>query len=426
MNQALTPEIIVMFVLLAMIILIFATEILRMDTGAFLVLILMALAGLVPGLTPLLPASEIFSGFSSNAVIAIMAVMILSASLEKTGVLNRLAAVLIRFGGHAEKKLNALTGVTVGLAAGFMQNTGAAALFIPVVSRIAAHSGVPFNRLLLPMAFCAIVGGTLTAVGSSPLILLHDLLPSDLPPLGLFEVTPVGIGLLTATVLYFFLFGDVLLPPGHKRPAPITPVSQLKSAQGSTKKILYAAGCMALAIALVLLTDLPLAVSLVTGALGMILARVITIEEVYSAVNWPTVFLLACLIPVGVAVETTGTAAWMAQQILSVCDDQPVWLLQTLIAVLTTAFAIVITNVGATILLVPLAVNIALAVGADPRLFALTAAIAASNAFILPTHPVNTLIIGPGKYRVKDFTRAGVGITVIYLAVSILILNWIF
>jgi di/tricarboxylate transporter len=158
----------------------------------------------------------------------------------------------------------------------------------------------------------------------------------------------------------------------------------------------------------------------------MILTGVIKIEEAYQAVSWKTVFLLASLIPLGLAVETSGTAKWIAEQTLIVVGGMPTWVIQSAVAVLATGFTLVMSNVGATVLLVPLAVNIAIGVGADPAIFALTVAIATSNSFLIPTHQVNALIMGPGGYRVADFLRAGGIMTVLFLVVSILMLNLVF
>jgi di/tricarboxylate transporter len=149
-------------------------------------------------------------------------------------------------------------------------------------------------------------------------------------------------------------------------------------------------------------------------------------EEAYRAVSWKSVFLLASLIPLGLAVETSGTAAWIAQQTLTLLGGWPTWVLQLAIAVLATLFTLVMSNVGATVLLVPLAVNIALGAGANPAVFALTVALATSNAFILPTHQVSALIMGPGDYRVTDFMRAGGIMTVLFIAVMMLMLNLIY
>ncbi len=150
------------------------------------------------------------------------------------------------------------------------------------------------------------------------------------------------------------------------------------------------------------------------------------IDEAYQAVSWKTVFLLASLIPLGLAVETTGTAKWIAEQTLNVVGHMPIWVIQTAVAALATFFTLVMSNVGATVLLVPLAVNIAIGVGADPAVFALTVAIATSNSFLIPTHQVNALIMGPAGYRVPDFMRAGGVMTILFLVVMMLMMSLVF
>jgi di/tricarboxylate transporter len=177
---------------------------------------------------------------------------------------------------------------------------------------------------------------------------------------------------------------------------------------------------------MIIFTDYRLSISLMVGALGMILTGVISIDEAYGAVSWKTVFLLASLIPLGYAVETTGTAAWIAQELLRALGDVPILVLQIAMALLATFFSLVMSNVAATALLVPLAISLALATGADPAVFALTVALATSNAFLIPTHQVNALIMGPGAYRVADFVKVGSLMTIIFLAVMLTVVNLIF
>jgi di/tricarboxylate transporter len=191
-------------------------------------------------------------------------------------------------------------------------------------------------------------------------------------------------------------------------------------------KVGWAALFFAFALSLVLFTDLRLSVALLAGALGIVLSGVLNIEEAYEAVSWKTVFLLASLIPLGLAVETSGTAKWIAEQTLSVMGGMPAWVIQAAVALLATFFTLVMSNVGATVLLVPLAVNIAIGVGADPAIYALTVAIATSNSFLIPTHQVNALIMGPGGYRVPDFMRAGGIMTVLFLLVMMVMMNLVF
>jgi len=191
-------------------------------------------------------------------------------------------------------------------------------------------------------------------------------------------------------------------------------------------KLALALGFFALAIGMIIFTDILLPVALMTGAVGMIISGVITMDEAYKAVSWKTVFLLAGLLPLGIAVETSGTADYVVRHLLAASGDVAPWILQALLAILASSFSLVISNVGATVLLVPFAINLALATGADPAMFALTVAISTSNSFLIPTHQVNALIMGPGGYRVADFLRSGGIMTVLFLVVSLLMLNLVF
>ena len=606
--------------LLLLTVFLFSFEIIPIDVAALTVLVMLGLSSLmapVMGLAEgLVDINELFDGFSSNAVISIIAVMILGAGLDKTGIMNSVARYLVKVGGTTEKRIIPLISGTVGGISGFMQNVGAAALFLPVVKRISTRSKISMSRLLMPMGFCAILGGTLTMVGSSPLILLNDLIinaNASLPPdqqletFGLFSVTPIGIALIISGILYFVVFGRFVLPKGkdvsdqkqglethlsddygidyiiaevyipstskiiganldsyetlfHVRTVGVTsgekvrmttrgvpanliiakgdhlaiigeresiavfckaygldlkpdldlfsevmsttsaglaevvisPTSALigESARSKrlrelhgvstlsiirsgkttregedvrsekfqagdtvvifadwhslqefhatmnivitsdypqeevrTNKVVHALVFFGIAMGLVLLTDLRLSVALMVGALGIIISGVLDPEEAYASVSWKTVFLLASLIPLGKAVEASGTAHWIADRILVSLGDVDLWVLQLVIAILATLFSLVMSNVGATVLLVPLAISIALQAGANPAVFALTVAIATSNSFLLPTHQVNALIMGPGRYKVADFMRAGGIMTIIFLVVLMVMLQ---
>ena len=604
----------------------FAFEVVDVDIAAISIMVLLGLTSLlfpIMGLDePLVDSKHLFDGFASNAVMSIIAVMIIGAGLDKTGIMTKVAGFILNIGGTSEQRIIPIVSGTVAVISSFMQNVGAAALFLPVVSRISARSGLPMSRLLMPMGFCAILGGTMTMVGSSPLILLNDLiqtsntaLPADqqMQTWSLFSVTPVGIPLVLAGIIYFVLAGRYVLPsskeessttgsdamkyfhdvygidyelfevvvtdnsdligmkldeietkyqvrviatklPGQEtRVGPgaldrdtglkagmvlgvvaepknldhfvekydlkkrdelrtffealantkagiaevvIPPSSKLigKSARdvwmrkrygiamvglhrdgetmregedirnipfhsGDTlvvhttwetlarlekdknfvvitteypreelrpKKVLWAGLFFAIALFMVLFTDIRLSIALLTGAVGMILSGVLKIDEAYEAVSWKTVFLLASLIPLGLAVEQTGTAKWIAEQTLDVVGGMPVWVIELAVASLSTFFTLVMSNVGATVLLVPLAVNIAVGVGANPAVFALIVAIATSNSFLIPTHQVNALIMGPGGYRVPDFIRAGSVMTFLFLVIMIFLINLLY
>ncbi len=623
---SLTFEMMVVLGLLAFTIFLFVSEIIRVDLAGLLVMVILGGLSYLPGLGDLADVNHLFDGFASNAVISIIAVMIIGAGLDKTGLMNKVAAVILKFGGSTEARIVPVISGTVGFISSFLQNVGAAALFLPVVARISSRTEIPLGRLLMPMGFCAILGGTMTMVGSSPLILLNDLLITankDLPAdaqmeaFSLFSVAPIGFALVVTGILYFVLFGRWVLPHtatrsdassaqsikeylkrlyglkadifeiqidegniligetlgdimdahhmsiigtyfngqrylaplvttkieapcrlailGHERvireiaeiynltvlpkldifreeyTATKSGVAEIvippdsgvigKSAReirlrgtyglnllaihrgdetlsrvetkdhtacllgqeqfhaGDTlvvhaqwenlartskdrdfvvvtsdypqeelrpHKVGWALIFFAIALALILLTDVRLSLALLVGAVGMILSRVISIDEAYNAVGWNTVFLLASLIPLGHAVQSSGTAEWIAQQVMLLLDGWPIWALQTGVAILATIFTLIMSNVGATVLLVPLAVSIAVASGGDPAVFAMTVAISTSNSFLIPTHQVNALIMGPAGYKVKDFVKTGGIMTILFLVVSMVMMHVVF
>ena len=203
-----TPEILMVMAVLVFAVLLFIFEWVRVDVVGIIMMVILPLLGLV---TP----KQAISGLSSNAVVSIIAVIIIGAGLDKTGVMNSMARVILRFSGKSESRIMALIAGTVAFISGFMQNIGAAALFLPAAKRIGNQTGVPVGRLLMPMGFCAIIGGCLTLVGSSPLILLNDLMVvggKHYEAFGLFSVTPVGLLLVIAALLYFIIFGRFILP----------------------------------------------------------------------------------------------------------------------------------------------------------------------------------------------------------------------
>lgn len=619
MEQALpllTTEMALVMALVAFAVFLFVTELIRIDVAALLVMVLLGLLIYVPGLEGLLQPELLFSGLSSNAVVSIIGVMILGRGLDKAGVMEQIARIILRYGGRTEARIMPLVSGTVAVISSFMQNVGAAALFLPVVSKITSSTGLSLSRLLMPMGFCAILGGTLTMVGSSPLIMLNDLLEnanSALPaaqqiaPVGLFAVTPVGIALVGTGLVYFLLFGKRLLkdegtkpatrgtgtvrylrrvhgidaavreitvpdtsplvgrdiesvqnqynvrivasryankvlvsPPTHApiaAPAALAVIAQrdalralideggvvlrpkLKAlrhllarsiagiaeviippdsslvgkaprelrlrmtyglsllslvrggeaitediadtplAAGDTLvchtrwehlaqleedrdfvvvttnypreerhpyKAALALSFLVLSLGLIVATRIDLPIALMAGAVGMIVTGVLTVDDAYRSVSWKTVFLLAGLLPLGLAVENSGTANYLAQRLLQTVGDLPGWGLQGVVAILATTFSLVMSNVGATVLLVPIAVNLAIVTGGNPLVFALIVAISTSNSFILPTHQVNALLMGPGQYRVADFFRVGSVMTVLFLVVSLLVLNWLY
>ena len=174
MNSSITPltgDMVLVLGLSAFVMTMFVFEHIRGDVTALVVLVILGASNLVE-------ADTLFSGLSSNAVISIIASMILSSGLERTGALNRLAGWLLRRSDGIEERLILFHSAIAGVMSGFMQNPAVTALFLPVASRLSARTGIVLSRLLIPMATAIIMGGGLTMIGNSPLIMLNDLLQS--------------------------------------------------------------------------------------------------------------------------------------------------------------------------------------------------------------------------------------------------------
>ncbi len=187
---------------------------------------------------------------------------------------------------------------------------------------------------------------------------------------------------------------------------------------GDRSKGPIAAICFAAAIGLAV-AGFPLSISLLSGALAMILLRVVPIDEAYRAVDWRTVFLLAGLIPLGTAMDKTGAAAFVANHITQVLTGSHPLVLMAAVGALATVFSLFMSNVAATVLLAPLVMIVGPKAGVDGRGLALLVAVCASNSFILPTHQVNALFMSPGGYRNADYLKAGGMMTVLFLVIAV-------
>jgi len=183
--------------------------------------------------------------------------------------------------------------------------------------------------------------------------------------------------------------------------------------------------CFAAAVALTY-TGLSIPVSLLSGVIAMILLRVIPVGEVYRAIDWRTLVLIAGLLPLGIAMDTTGTAQFVADRLVDLVAGYPTLLILVAVAVLATTFSLVMSNIAATVLLVPLVLVMAGSLGLDPRGLALLTGICTSNSFLLPTHPVNALLMGPGGYRNRDYLVAGGALTVIFIIVAVGIISLLY
>lgn len=183
-----------------------------------------------------------------------------------------------------------------------------------------------------------------------------------------------------------------------------------------------AVGIMALAL-IAAAFNVPLALAVLLGALGMVLTGCLTMDEAYRGVEWRVVFLLAGMLPAGIALTRSGAAVWIGQLLVAALAGRGPLALAGGMLLLATLLAQVMSGQVTAVVLAPIAIAAAERVGADPRAIAMAAALGCSMSFLTPTgHPVNVFVMGPGGYRFRDFLRVGLPLTLLLFATVLAVL----
>lgn len=595
-----TVEIALVFVLIAGALYLFASEKLPLDVTALLILVtVMAIPILFHSewllergvdLRAAFPTvEEGLSGLSSTATVTVLCMFILSAGIQRSGLVHLLGKRLFPLVGNSELRQILMIALLVGPVSGFINNTAAVAVAIPLVLDMTRRSGAPAARVLLPVSFFGMLGGTLTLLGTSTNILASAILKDD-PRFGrqleMFEFTHLGLIVLAVGLLYFITVGRWLLP--KKDAAPIAREAEekfiielgipeksrligralgkskftartgvevvklvrgdeglLKRAEatriaagdvlvvrGTLRQIMdlikarnvevlsafgeerkargdgdlvaavlrnrmvftggtaaaidfwkryqarligidaqtinsrrladeklhvgetvlleisktalkrlrrhpdlivlsefeddfdrrnmwIAGGIVAAVVAAAALTPVPIVVAAIAGVVAMVASGVVIKEDMYSGVSWDVIFLLAGVIPLGIAMTKSGAAAWVGGQLaVYAVDWHPMAILMALYLV-TTLLTELVSNNASVVILVPVAISLAQLLGLEPLPLVLAVMFAASTSFLSPVgYQTNTMIFGTGVYRFTDFAKVGAPLNVLLLGVT--------
>ena len=205
-NVSMTLDIAIVLIILGVSLVLFISEVIRMDLVALLVLGALALTGLVN-------ADQAFAGFSNGAVITVWAMFILSEGLTRTGIADIIGRQVMKLGGKREFTMIIVIMVTGAVLSAFMNNIGVAALMLPVVVDVARRTRIPASRLLMPLAYSTLLGGLMTQIGTPPNLLISESLTRyGLETFKLFDFTPLGGAVMAIGVIFVALFGRMLLP----------------------------------------------------------------------------------------------------------------------------------------------------------------------------------------------------------------------
>lgn len=584
-----TPEIALFLVILGAGIAMFWWEKVSPDVTALGMLLVLVLTGL-------LPAEQAFAGFGSHTVILILGLLILTASLQRTGVVDIIGRALMRRSGRDPLRSLLLLMLAASTMSAFMSNTASTAFFLPIAFSMAERAGIGPGRLLMPLAFASTLSSSVTLVSTSTNVVVSGVMRSHgMEPMGLFELSPIGLPIALAGIAYMVVVGRRLVPDRTAAPdladrfglrpylseLVVTPGSSLvgktlaqakigenlgltvlhivrdrseyiqpdattvlrdgdvlmvegkqedivrvkdiagveikadvklsdpelqKHDMGLVEAILLpgsplvgrtlrgfrfrerfglqvlgmnhrginvvrkmsdvplqigdvlllqgrsdvlsrmrdeptfqilgrvepmetmrhnrarapvAIATFVGALALAALGVLPIAIAVMLGVVVVFATRCISPAAAYATVEWRVIIMIAALLGLGTAMQSTGTAQYLAGLIVQLLGGQGPHSLLAGFFLITVMLTQPMSNQAAAIVMLPVALEAAGIAGFNPRPFAMIIAIAASCSYLTPLEPSCAMVYGPGHYRFRDFVRVGAPLTVLIFVIAL-------
>lgn len=583
-----TLSIILLLIILAIALTLFSLEWISPDVTALGVLLALVLLDLIP-------LDQAFAGFGSDTVILLLGLLIMTAALMRTGVVEVISRYLLHYTREHPGRLLPVTMLAVGGLSATINNTAATAFFLPVILGLSQRSKFNASRLLMPMAFAAVLASSVTLISTSTNVVISGLIEqAGLPPIGMFELTPVGVPVLIIGLVYMLVIGQHLIPDrkipkdltetfglrpylaelrilpnsplvgstlaqsGLGRNLDLTVMAIIRNNQrqlspsaesrleagdsllveGSSENILKikdmagidiqadakfsdidlqdnrlrlaevvllpnshfigrtlrglqlrekshiqvlaisrpsgvihskiahsrlnlgdvllvqgtpqqiaslqddnafnilgevelqrfnrkrAWTVIGIFIAVLLMATfniMPMPVAMLLGALGVFITRCISPEEAYRRIEWKVLILIACMLSLGVAMQSTGTAQFLAERLVALVGDFHPVLLLTGFFLLTVLLTQPMSNQAAAAVIIPVALQTAFQLNLNPRTFAMMIAVAASTSYLTPLEPACLMVYGTGHYRFVDFLKVGGLLTIVVFILAIVL-----
>lgn len=375
---------------------------------------------------------EVQGAFASPAIIALASLFVIAYAMELSGLLG----LAIRYATRLCARLGALgiwlVIVVCGAASAFLNNTPIVVLSAPVVRDVAQSLDLPPKRFLIPLSYVTILGGACTLIGTSTNLLVNDMARNaGQPGFGMFEVTPVALVVALAGGVYLFLFGGRLLSGASGPEAPEALPAKAAQAMGDdpdlvpTSPIFRPFEAIASLVVFVVVVVVaafgiaPIAASAFSGAVLLVLMRVISIDDAYKGLRPEILLLIAGMVVVGLSLEVTGLASLATDALVGWVEVLGPGLALVLLYGATLLLTEILSNAAVAVLLTPVAVALAESLGVSPRPFLIGIMMAASAAFATPFgYQTNVLVYQLGRYSYMDFVKIGVPLNLLTWAVG--------
>lgn len=381
-------------------------------------------------LTGVLDTATTFQGYVNSNVILCVGMFVVGQALFETGMANKIGGVVTRF-AKSEKILIAAVMIIVGIMSGFLSNTGTAAVLIPVVCGIADEAGYSRSRLLMPLVFAAALGGNLSIIGAPGNLMGVNALQEMGLKTSFFMYAPVGIPMLLAGILYFVFFGYKLLP-NKQEVGEREEVSEKMDFSNvpKWKQIVSVVVLIVVIFAMIFEEKIGVAIqiSACVGACVLVLTGVISEKAALRSIDLKVVLLFGGSLALASALDSTGAGTLIADKIVGLLGTNPnPMILLLVIFIVTCLLTNFMSNTATTALMVPIAVSLSNSLRADPRAVVIATVIAGSCAYATPIGmPANTMVVGLGGYKFKDYVKAGLPLILISFAICMILLPILF
>ena len=406
-------------ILLAVVALLFVTELIPLAVTA-------TGAAIACGLLGLIPAKQVFSGLSNSTVVLFAGMFVVGASMFYTGLAQEIGNTVVKMCGTGENSLMFGLMIVGTVLSAVLSNTGTAACLLPVALGICSAAKIPASRQLMPLAFACGWGGIITMVGTPPnIIAVGAMNAAGIEPFGFFEFAWIGLPISVAGMLYMMFLGKYLLP--NKQLDADQEIEQEVEANEVSKSKQMVSGAILLGVILVMavgIKGVSLEMAAIIGALLCVLTGCLTEKQAYASIDWVTIFLFAGMMPVSSAMDKTGAGKLIAEWTVGLMGGAPSPLVVTgVLFILSCGLTQFMSNTASAALLCPIGIAISQNLGADPKAVLMAIAVAASCAFATPVGtPPNTLVLGPGGYRFMDYLKAGCGLVIVCFIVSLIVI----
>lgn len=379
------------------------------------------------GLLGVIPVKTVFSGLSNSTVVLFAGMFVISSAMFHTGLAQLIGERVVRLVGTGENSLMFGVMAIGAIMSSVSSNSGTCAALMPVIMGICSAAKISPQRQMMPLAFGCGIGGIITLVGTPPNIIASGALQqAGLKPFGFFEFAWIGIPLTITAIIYMMLIGKRFLPSGEATDAEIDEEAAAEAqASSNDPKKQWLVGLTLIAVIIAMATSIvPLQVASVTGALFLVITKCLTEQQAYRGIDWVTIFLFAGMMPVATAMDKSGAGKLIADAVVGVMGGSPSPLMVTgILFVLSCGLTQFMSNTASAALLCPIGISIAQKIGADPHAVLMAIAVAASCAFATPVGtPPNTLVLGPGGYHFKDYIIAGTPLILVCLVVSLIVI----